>query len=53
MPGDFQVICGSMVGENRFRQPQLKPLVFSFFRTVTFSQDLFFKNSFFFGAKIL
>ena len=27
--------------------------VFSFFRTVTFSQELFFQNSFFFGAKIL
>ena len=27
--------------------------VFSYFRTVTFSQELFFQNSFFFGAKIL
>ena len=27
--------------------------VFPFYRTVTFSQELFFQNSFFFGAKIL
>ena len=35
-------------------QPHLqKSCFFLFFRTVTFSQKLFFQNSFFFGAKLL
>ena len=36
-----------------FLPQQLLIFLFHFFRTVTFSQELFFQNSFFFGAKIL
>ena len=39
--------------EHLFLPQQLLIFLFHFFRTVTFSQELFFQNSFFFGGKIL